>query len=360
MTGAAGTLWGPIVKERFDRRQKAAEVRDRYSPPLLQAAYDLQSRLYNIVRQGFLQAYMRDDEELRRYAECSTLWLLGQYLGWAEILRREVQFLDFGTHGKNRELQEALGKIAGELARDAYGRRFAVFRASQRAIGELMIGEGDESDTSKRTASLGYAEFVPRLEEPSFGHWFSRLREDLDAISTERDYARFIRVQRALVDLVDVLDPERVRYPVPDFRGRLPLPAGEPAEQHPSGCPRIARFVARGSEYDEEEESFPGLLLDAWSKRHLLDRRSTTGLNWWSYEGKDRRLTPHLILHAIYKSPRFELYAAAAPPRWARAVGFARSNLSLDADGWRFRRSRKREKTIANDLLLRLGRPAVR
>jgi hypothetical protein len=359
VTGAAGALWGPVVKERFDRRHKAAEVRDRYSPPLLQAAYDLQSRFYNIVRQAFLQTYMRRDDERRRYAEFSTLWLLGQYLGWVEILRREVQFLDFGTQKKNRALQEALGKVSSELARDAYGGRFAVFRTAQRAIGELMIEEGDASDASKRTASLGYAEFVQRLEEPSFAQWFSQLREDLTAISAKRDYKRLVHVQRALVDLVDELDSERIRYPVLDQRGKLPLATCEAARPQRHGCSRIARFVARPREYGEDKENFPRRLLDEWAERHALERHQTTESNWWTYGAKRPPFSARLVLHAFYRPPTLEIYAAAAPPRWARLSRFAPSHVPLEAGGWRFRRSRRRARRIANDLLQRLGRPSL-
>jgi hypothetical protein len=34
-----------------------SELMARYRDPLLQAAFDLQSRIYNIVEQGFLQTY---------------------------------------------------------------------------------------------------------------------------------------------------------------------------------------------------------------------------------------------------------------------------------------------------------------
>jgi len=179
VTGFAGAVWGPLVTGWFERRRKASELRGRYSPPLLQAAFDLQSRLYNIGRLRFLQTYLSgEDEGQRADAENSTLWLLAQYLGWVEILRREAQFLDFGKRTKNRELQGALEKIASQLASDKYG-PLAVFRPTQRAIGELMIVP--PADPAKPTASLDAGSARPsgersRVWTPPNSAWPTRTR----------------------------------------------------------------------------------------------------------------------------------------------------------------------------------------
>jgi hypothetical protein len=97
LTAALVTAFvGPAWKLRHDRRRDAAEVVARYSRPLMQAAYELQSRIYNIDRLRFFTPNSLSDAYRRSYAETSTLWLISQYLGWVEILRREVQFLDLG------------------------------------------------------------------------------------------------------------------------------------------------------------------------------------------------------------------------------------------------------------------------
>lgn len=302
---------------------------------------------------------MGGDSEMRRYAEHSTLWLLGQYLGWVEILRKEAQFLDFGTRKRNRALQEALGKVAAELATDTGGRRFAVFRTEQRGIGELMIAEPDEADTSSRTTTLGYAEFVQRFDKPAFQQRFSRLRTELEAIAREKDYKRLIRVQRALIDLVDELDPDRVRYPVLDTRGKLPLPEREPAGSAVEGCDRLARFIVRASEYNANEKDFPKQLLAGWAQSYGLNVRAGKQPNFWIYEAKGRRLGARLVLHSYYREPWLEIYASVVSPSWARFLRLSGSNLTITADGWRFRRSRKRGRSIANDLLRQLDRPPV-
>jgi hypothetical protein len=67
---------GPAWKLRHDRRRDAAEVVARYSRPLMQAAYELQSRIYNIDRLRFFTPNSLSDAYRRSYAETSTLWLI--------------------------------------------------------------------------------------------------------------------------------------------------------------------------------------------------------------------------------------------------------------------------------------------
>ena len=365
VTGAFGAVQGPVVKNFFDRRFAAATLRDRYSPPLLQSAFDLQSRLYNIVRGQFLQTYMGvdGDSELRRYAEDSTLWLLSQYLGWVEILRREIQFLDFGKRKKNRALQEALGNVTRELATDRRTRTFAVFRTTQRAIGELMITETEGTDGSKRAGCLSYLQFSERRSDPDFDKWFEPLRKDLGVISITRDYDRAIRVQRALVGVIDMLDPDSVRYPDADNRGKLPLPPPEPAAGESDRGPRVARFAARAAEYGYSEDSFPLALLEDWAKANRLRVHPVTEgthSNSWAFAQRGPRLGARLIVHTVYDDGSVEIYGAASPPGWARLLRVARSSLPLVPGGWRFRLSRHRARLIVNDLLRRLERPSVR
>src|ERR1700720_2969513 len=75
-----------------DRRLAADELAGRYRVPLLHAAFNLQSRLYNIGKQDFLHIFLNDGSPADAdYARYNTTYLIGQFLCWAEILRREVQ-----------------------------------------------------------------------------------------------------------------------------------------------------------------------------------------------------------------------------------------------------------------------------
>jgi hypothetical protein len=226
-----------VDKEAED---KALQALRRYRDPLLRAAFDLQSRLYNIAAKEFLGRYWKQgNEEQREYARLSTLWLFGQYLGWVEILRREVQYLDLGSRSANQELQRRLNQVSAALASDAQGRsEFIVFRSDQRAIGEFMVIERSGQDEN-RPDCLGYSEFSGKLaaiEAETAGAatpsefsvilgWVDRFTRDLEELgkSSRLDpHVRLAKVQRGLVDLVDLLDADRVRYPYLNLRGRLP------------------------------------------------------------------------------------------------------------------------------------------
>jgi hypothetical protein len=359
VTGVASAVWGPVINQRLERRRRATEVRDRYSPPLLQAAFDLQSRLYNIVRQKFFETYLPDDSKRLGYATNSTLWLFAQYLGWGELLRREVQFLDFGRTKTNRALQEALGKVTSELASDAYGRTLAIFRAEQRAIGELMIGRHRGADGARLPVTLGYGDFVRRLADPAFGQWFERLGNELKAPPTKRSRARLVSVQRALIDIVDLLDPEYVRYPSLDTRGKLPppLPAREAAELEVGE--RVARFVAYGREYGEDDRTFPAGILAAWAQRQNLERlESPEGPEWAAYRGKLGILGTDVVVQVRYQDHRIEIYGSVESPWWARAVRLAPRIMSLRGGG-RLPSARHRARVVINDLLEQFARPTV-
>ena len=200
-----------------ERRAKSkaellAELMARYRDPLLQAAFDLQSRIYNIVEQGFLQTHYRNGtDSTREYARENTLYVLADYLGWVEILRREVRFLDLGDEVANRAWTERLVAVRTTLLSDRFSPRFRIFNGQQRAIGEIMINtDGDD----ERPETMGYAGFLASQQKPEFDRWFVDLRADIDALANEPHaghQARLVALQQALVELIDLLDPNHVR-----------------------------------------------------------------------------------------------------------------------------------------------------
>lgn len=234
---------------RKEADDKALQVVRRYRDPLLRAAFDLQSRLYNIAAREFLVRYWKNgNEEQREYARLSTLWLFGQYLGWVEILRREVQYLDLGSRSANQALQRRLNQVSVVLASDSHGRNdeFIVFRSDQRAIGEFMVMDRPDQ-VEPRPDCLGYSEFSGKLAaletrdpgEPVAAEfavvtgWAERFTHDFESFTAASwaagSYLRLAKIQRALIELVDLLDEDRVRYPHLNLRGKLP--AGERGER---------------------------------------------------------------------------------------------------------------------------------
>ena len=76
--------------------------------------YWQQRRLYNILHgqvldrapgndAGYLTAFLgRGTPAEAEYARRSTVFVLAEYLAWAEVLRRDVQFLNMGGSRVNR------------------------------------------------------------------------------------------------------------------------------------------------------------------------------------------------------------------------------------------------------------------
>ncbi|MDQ3849341.1 MAG: hypothetical protein M3296_01820 [Actinomycetota bacterium] len=186
----------------IDRELHAEEVLTRYREPLAAAAFDLQSRLYNILELDFFGkfggAHPRAEEALR-----TTLFRLAQYFGWTEILRRDIQFLSFPEADETRHVAELQAEIAKRFLTDQYGPALMIWSDEQRAIGERMIVE-----EHGKVLCMGYARFRDACDD-TFAPWCERLRSEVTEESA-RDRVR--EVQHLLCDLVETLDRHRVRY----------------------------------------------------------------------------------------------------------------------------------------------------
>src|SRR3954470_17890533 len=162
---AAIAVFGQLRSSSITSRREAEAVLARYREPLLAAAYELQGRLYNILELSFLRKYyLEGDQAQNDYAVQNTLYVVGQYFGWSEILRREIQFLSFSDSERTRAVADCQREIVElfQSDRDELGRPFLIWRGEQRAIGELMIDR-----EAGATHPIGYAAFLERTE-PSF------------------------------------------------------------------------------------------------------------------------------------------------------------------------------------------------
>jgi hypothetical protein len=186
----------------FDRSLHAADVLATYREPLAAAAFDLQSRIYNILRMDFFARWGNTDPHSED-AITSTLFRLAQYFGWTEILRRKIQFLSFPEDKDTRKVARLQSDIAHCFLTDAYGLALMIWSDEQRAIGEQMIVE-EHGDV----LCMGYARFRERCADTFVVH-LDRLRTEIgDPKMTER----LRDAQHLLCDLVETLDSRRVRY----------------------------------------------------------------------------------------------------------------------------------------------------
>ena len=136
-------------EERVRERTKAEDVAllvKRYRDPFLRTSFDLQSRMYDIVAEQFMESYYEDARpDTTEYARENTLFVLGEFLGWREIVRREVLFLDLGIHDLNEAWVAHQLAVRGILQSDDFDPVFQVMYGQQRAIGEVMIAPVEDS-----------------------------------------------------------------------------------------------------------------------------------------------------------------------------------------------------------------------
>ena len=213
------------------RQETSAELAEKvmqlYRDPLVESAYALQSRLFNIVKQNYFGKYLRcGDSAEERYARDYTIFVIAEYLCWVEILRRDLRFLDSGNVQRNRALLSQLDRIAHEFQTDGRHRSpFRVFRGRQRGIAELMMVPTETADGPRREC-MGYAAFTRHLDgDATFKEWFAQLDRDVDRIADggAEEKLRPTELQRRLIDLIDFLDPEKIR--APGNRAKLPAPS---------------------------------------------------------------------------------------------------------------------------------------
>ncbi|GAA1517677.1 hypothetical protein GCM10009677_58730 [Sphaerisporangium rubeum] len=230
VTGTTGLIVGLVgvpltyVTNLRMRRHHTRDLMARYRDPLLWAVHDLRNRLRVILYHGHLARYVAEgSSEFRRtYAIRHTMFVLAEYLGWVEILRRSIGFLDLGDRASNRRLVEQLVRVRRVLWDPELDPGFLVPSGHQRAIGELML-VADDSVAERGWRCIGFAEFCDRLDgDPRFGYWFEPLaRQIVDLAAeagadpaTEVGGPRVRLLYSRLEELVQLLDPDGARFPL--------------------------------------------------------------------------------------------------------------------------------------------------
>jgi hypothetical protein len=193
-------------EEREEERRSAAKVvLDKYRGPLMAAASDLGFRIDHIRHDKFL-VYAAPGSGREQQAKLTTLFRFAQYFGWREILRTEVQLLQFERETDTNLVAALIGDIDWAFGSDIVydGRRGMLWAEEQRGIGELMAAQSDGNSSTH----CGYARFV-REYDKRFAPWMDRIADF--ALGEEATGSHRLRlVQWALLGLVKQLDEEHV------------------------------------------------------------------------------------------------------------------------------------------------------
>ena len=175
-----------------DERVRAELV--KWSNDVIAAVDDLHARLGSVL---YHNSYLALDPAFVRRADSmwsatydyymtSTLFLFGQFLGWLQLLREDVNIEIFDNAEENRSLASAMLNVSKSLGdfplTHCMGRDAQLFRLQQRAIADLFIvDEGDEHRT------LRYHEFTERMAKTEFAVHFQPLTEMLAGVRPDGD-----------------------------------------------------------------------------------------------------------------------------------------------------------------------------
>jgi hypothetical protein len=213
------------VIARKVKREQTLDIMMRYRDPLLWSVHDLRSRIHTILDEDFLSRFIVIGEDpilgdgdnfMRPYARRHTMFVLAEYLGWVEIIRRSVGFLDLGDRKRNRRLVELLSMVRRVLFALDLNPIFHVPTGQQRAIGELMIVP-DSADEGRGWRCIGFAEFCARLDnDSSFLAWFERPERAIIeyAMQPNQGHNRLVELNLRLTDLIDFFDADGSRFPL--------------------------------------------------------------------------------------------------------------------------------------------------
>jgi hypothetical protein len=236
----AGTLFGHYLKEMilaksfesWKQRRSLESLYNKYRDPIVLSAIELASRLDEVCNEHpaqFLASKVLSCEAPQpshsserdpyyfRYKCQSTIYRLSAFLGWLELYRQDLVFLDVSESKTNAVLQNLLKELREDLADGTLNSAddwsswsdALIFREEQRAVGETMI-----TSTNGTRTVMGYGSFVALLENPSSAanRWIQVVTNFFIDPGPSKDF-RLVRYKRLvihLVDLVRTLDRRRL------------------------------------------------------------------------------------------------------------------------------------------------------
>jgi len=214
-----------LLPHHFTRRREIIEVKRKYSTPILLAADQLRKRLRNMIE--LIERIEKEGDWLplepppdpqtnpEGYYYYSTLYTVAHFLGWQQILRQEVVYLDFTTTKETKTFEDFMRVIdRGFSEPKLFGKEYDgdkwVVSYVLQSIGDSMILKEDG-----RRYAMGFASFVKLLDETDDKQMKSSLA-DLGEIFgglNRKDFRfrRIVAIHAILNAFVEYADPTHLR-----------------------------------------------------------------------------------------------------------------------------------------------------
>jgi len=206
--------------ERIKHEKESAEYNklsdiknknSKYRDPLINAAYDLQCRIYKIYHHDIiLKSVINNDKREVDYLRYNTVYTICQFFAWREIIRVEIGYLYNNDDLTRLQISTRLDDIYSVWQKEEFGPKLRVFSGEQRAIGEKM-----SRGTNEGLKCIGYAEFRDIADSGAIP-FISDMIADVVTISKADTSCinRLVCMHNHLVELLCLLDQSSKRIDI--------------------------------------------------------------------------------------------------------------------------------------------------
>ncbi len=216
-------LFEVLVPEKIQEKREIIRIKRKYSTPVLLAAAELRGRLGNIIKYIDtieVEGWLAEDNP-RDYYLPSTYYVVGQFFGWLQILRKTIVYLDLSSTKETRKFEYYLDAIEKGFSSPSLLQKSLtghpentsdqwIYSFWLQAIGEVMIVQIND-----KPSIMDYATFYKSLiqdDNEDFQRWVKSLGE-LFRDLTVRDlrFKRVVAIHCILNAFIDYLDPKHLR-----------------------------------------------------------------------------------------------------------------------------------------------------
>ena len=231
-------LFDVFLPQRLKDRQEIIATKRKYSTPILLAADDLRKRCANLIQQIDLieKEEWLSARKLNSYYYLSTLYTVAQFIGWRQVLRQTVVYLDFTTTKETRTYENLLAAIQQCFTKPdllhitkssdpANSNDKWIYTFWLQAIGDSMIIRADNDYRVKDFAT--FCNSLARPNQECFKEWIDALGGlFINLKSSDPRFRRIVATHCILNAFVNHVDPQHLRTNKQEYYWKL-LPKDE-------------------------------------------------------------------------------------------------------------------------------------
>jgi hypothetical protein len=232
LVGASAKLiFEVILPARLKERREIISLTHKYTTPILLATEALRNRLFNMInlielveKDQWLSCNNQTSPPQPTYYYLSTIYLLGRFFGWVEILRSTVVYLDLASVRETRRFERYLEAIEScfsdpeilpgitDIKLRTESNRDWCYSYELSAIGEMMIVRDSHDDNLKTIGFAGFKKLFLDSQGSDFREYFDCLAllfKDLK--KSEARFKRIIVAHAILNAFIDYMDSNHIR-----------------------------------------------------------------------------------------------------------------------------------------------------